>query len=326
MDREIDIATRRSRTATRAVTGIAVVAGVAALLAILPGWLSPTLNRQRLRTAVVERGRIEATVEAAGTAHPAFENVLSSPIEATVRRIVLRPGARVEPGDILLELDTAAARLELDRLEEQLAQKQNEQRQVRLALENTLASLEARTETGKLDVEILGIRVQQNRSMHEQQLISSATLRESEVEAQKAAILLRQYQESTDRERLSAEAQIDGLALDIGIARKEVLKSRRTVVTDRHVFADELLGRIAAAYQGMADELDTRRQALRDCVGGIDGRARRALDLRYAEGLKPAAVARQMEMTGGAVRVLLHRVRSALRDCIRRRLKEAATT
>jgi len=112
----------------------------------------------------------------------------------------------------------------------------------------------------------------------------------------------------------------------IGIARNEVLKSRRTAVTDRHVFADDLLGRIAAGYQGMAEELDARRRALRECVGEVGGRARRALDLRYAQGLKPATVAERLGMTGGAVRVLLHRVRSALRDCIRRRLKELATT
>lgn len=222
MDREIDITVRRRRVARRIATAIAGLAAVVLLLAILPGWLSPTLRRERLRTGLVERGPIEATVEAAGTVLPAFETVLSSPVEARVLRIVRHPGAQVQPGDILLELDTAAARLELDRLEQRLAQKENEQKQVRLDLEKALADLNARTETGKLDVEILDYRVQQNRSLHQQQLISNAVLRESEVEARKAAIQLQQFEESAERERRSAQARLDGLALDIGIVRKEI--------------------------------------------------------------------------------------------------------
>jgi len=222
MDREIDIASRRRRLARRLTTGIAALAAVVFLLAILPGWLSPTLRRERLRTGLVERGAIEATVEASGTVLPAFEKALSSPVEARVLRIVKRPGAHVLPGDVLLELDTAAARLQLDRLEERLAQKENEQKQVRLELEKALADLSARTETGKLDVEIFDYRVQQNRSLHEQNLISDAVLRESEVEARKGAIQLRQLEESAETERRSAQARLDGLALDIGIARKEI--------------------------------------------------------------------------------------------------------
>jgi HlyD family secretion protein len=227
MDRQIDSAILRRRMTRRIATGTAIVAGAVLLLAVLPGFLSPTLRRQRLRTAVVERGRIEATVEAAGTVLPAFEKVLSSEVEARVLRILALPGAQVSPGDALLELDTSATRLELDRLEERLAQKENEQKQVRLDLEKTLTDLRSRTETGRLDVEILEYRVEQNRQLHEQELISDAVLREVEVEARKAAIQLRQIEETAESERRSAEARLDGLELDIGILRKEIEDARR---------------------------------------------------------------------------------------------------
>lgn len=106
----------------------------------------------------------------------------------------------------------------------------------------------------------------------------------------------------------------------VGIARTEVLRHRRQRATDKHVFADDLVECVAAAYEQMADELDDRRWALAECLQRVAGRSRRALRLRYVENLKPSAMAPRMDMTVGAVRVLLHRIREALRQCIEHRL------
>ncbi len=114
------------------------------------------------------------------------------------------------------------------------------------------------------------------------------------------------------------------VAWAIGMAKYEVLKHRRRVATDKHVFADDLLEKVGQTYGEMAGQLDDRREALALCLGEVRGRARQALELRYVDDLKPAAMASRLGMTAGAVRVLLHRVRAGLRDCIGRRLGEAA--
>ena len=109
----------------------------------------------------------------------------------------------------------------------------------------------------------------------------------------------------------------------IGVARYEVLKHRRQHVTDRHVFGADLLEQIADTYEEISDELDTRRQALADCLAEVKGHGREALQLRYVDGLQPTGMADQLNMTAGAVRVLLHRARMSVRTCIERKLKEA---
>jgi RNA polymerase sigma-70 factor (ECF subfamily) len=106
----------------------------------------------------------------------------------------------------------------------------------------------------------------------------------------------------------------------IGIAKLEVLNYRRQVATDKHVFDDALLDQITESYQRQAQALGSHREALAECLKRVDGRARRALELRYTENLKPAAIAEQLMMSGGAVRMLLMRTRASLRDCIRSRL------
>jgi HlyD family secretion protein len=227
MDREIDRATRRRRMAGRIAGGVAVLGGAGVLLALLPGWFSPVLRRERIRLAPVERGRVEETVEASGTLRPASETVLTSPVETRVLRVLRRPGAAVRPGDGILELDTSTSRLELARLEERLAQKQNEQEQVRLGLEKTLADLEARARTAALDVEILDYRVEQRRRLRREGLISEEALREVEVEARKAAIVRAQVEESAAGERRAADARLAGLALDLAILRQEAAEAGR---------------------------------------------------------------------------------------------------
>ena len=71
------------------------------------------------------------------------------------------------------------------------------------------------------------------------------------------------------------------VAWAIGMAKYEVLKHRRRVATDKHVFADDLLEQVSQTYEEMAGQLDDRRQTLALCLGEVRGRARQALELRY---------------------------------------------
>ena len=127
-----------------------------------------------------------------------------------------------------------------------------------------------------------------------------------------AVVLVRKF------EQYDPQRPFVGWAL--GIARLEVLKHRRQHATDRHVFAEDLVARIEAAYGQVSDHLEDRRRALRDCLAEVEGRSREALRLRYVDQLRPAAVATRMDLQPGAVRTLLSRVRTALRACIERRM------
>jgi RNA polymerase sigma-70 factor (ECF subfamily) len=113
----------------------------------------------------------------------------------------------------------------------------------------------------------------------------------------------------------------------MGIAKNKVLNARRNVATDRHLLfdetsADHLLATIC--QDESADWRGALRHALQQCLNKQRGRILDVLRLRYASDLKPAEIAEQMGLTSGAVRALLHRGRTALRTCIRHRMREAA--
>lgn len=230
MDRELDASFRRRLIGRRVAWAGGSVALVVAVLLFLPGWLRPSVERDRVRTGRVDRGPVEGVVEASGTVIPAFEGVLSSPVEAQVQKILKRPGEMVRQGDEIVALDMGASRLALERLEDQLAKKVNEQEQLRLSLEKSLSDLRGQIERQKLDAEAAQYRAEGNQKLRADGLVSEQVLKASEIEAKKARIELAQLEESVRNARRSTDAQLRGLELDISMLRKERDEARRQLL------------------------------------------------------------------------------------------------
>src|SRR5262245_8246385 len=108
----------------------------------------------------------------------------------------------------------------------------------------------------------------------------------------------------------------------LGIAKNVVLKSRRDLARESAALLDqELVDRVQAAFEEQSEGWSQVRLALRNCLEKQSKRMLEVLRWRYAYDLKPKEVANRMGVTSGAVRVMLHRARAGLRDCIDRRLR-----
>src|SRR5437762_233026 len=145
MDREIDPVFRKKTMVKRGAVSVLSVS----LLSVGFIWgaklIKPSVSRARIRTAKVEQGSIEATITASGTVVPEFEQVLSSPIDSRVVKILKSPGAALAKGEPILTLDVSQAVLTLDRINQQIETKQNQQAKVKLDLESTLNGLQSQT-------------------------------------------------------------------------------------------------------------------------------------------------------------------------------------
>ncbi len=128
-----------------------------------------------------------------------------------------------------------------------------------------------------------------------------------------AVILLRKFPEY--------DPQRPFVAWAIGVAKREVLMARRHHARSFLSYQADLLERIGEAYEELAPEFEDRSHALRECLRRVKGRAGELLRLRYEESLKPNAIATQVGIAVVAVRVMLSRTRTALRECIERKLR-----
>jgi RNA polymerase sigma-70 factor, ECF subfamily len=112
----------------------------------------------------------------------------------------------------------------------------------------------------------------------------------------------------------------------LGIAKNIVLRHYERRAGDRLVFFDEgALTSMAIAHEQIAGEAGERLVAIRQCLAEIRGKTRRVMEMRYIDGLKPAAIGQALEMTSNAVWVMLHRGREAVSMCVKKRLAAAGT-
>ena len=200
---------------------------LALVLAALPGWIRPSVNRSRIRTARVTAGPIEAVITASGTVMPEVERVLSSPLDARVMRILQRPGSRLKQGDAVVELDISESVLALDKVVKDLKIKDNQQAQTRLSLEKSLVDLDGRLEVKGLELQSAQARLEADQQLFEEGIFSRESLRRSELAVKQTQIELSQLrQERANAERVSA-VQLEGLSLERGSLDKEAAQARR---------------------------------------------------------------------------------------------------
>jgi HlyD family secretion protein len=227
MDRPIDPLFKRRQTLRRVAFSILGFAIVVAVFTAARAWITPSLSRNSIRTARVDVGPIESTITASGTVVPELEQVFSSPIDSRVLKILKRPGDQLHKGDAILELDVSQSVLALEKLNEQLAIKENQQGQRKLELENKLIELQGQIKVKTLDLKSYELKAAQQRQLHQAGLSSQDELRKAEVLEEKTRIELKQLEGTSANAERATQSQLEGLALEIRILQKERAEAQR---------------------------------------------------------------------------------------------------
>jgi HlyD family secretion protein len=220
VDRPIDERVLRGRARRRGLIAVAVVALAVAAFTSAPSLLRPSVRRDRVRTSIVDVGPLEAALSAAGRVLPEVEQVLTSPVDARVLRIVRRAGDPVKAGETIVELDLSEARLTVATLDRDLALKRNEERRQRLALETKLSDVEGRYEAKRLELEATRARLERQRQLASAGLVSVEDLKEVELAEAQAAIELRQLDDARRLAREATAAEIEGVGLEVANLRE----------------------------------------------------------------------------------------------------------
>lgn len=229
MDREIDSKTRQNALIKRWLVAAAVIAAAWFAISWGAGLLRPSLKRSMVRTAVVEQGPVDASLSATGVVVPQTEQVLSSPVDARLLRILKKAGSAVKKGDPIVELDVNASVLAVETLGQDLALKANQQARSKLSLENTLSDLNAQVEIKKLQLESARLEHQRNRQLFDEGLSSEEVLRKSEMAAKQAGIELQRLEASRVNAQASTRAELDGLVLELSKLQKAHQEARRVL-------------------------------------------------------------------------------------------------
>lgn len=127
-----------------------------------------------------------------------------------------------------------------------------------------------------------------------------------------------------------SQARFDSSALVrpwlLGIARNLLREHIKGMKRRKEVAWTELcleLESVMPPDTQWTDDDDVMRH-LPVCMDGLGPSAREAIDLQYRGERKLAEIGKQLHRSEGAVKLLLHRARQALKDCLERRRKQAS--
>ena len=112
------------------------------------------------------------------------------------------------------------------------------------------------------------------------------------------------------------------MAWVLGIARNRVLRHWRGKGTAKQILFDEqTLVQVENAFIKIELNPDPRQEALEACLGQLTDRARRLIENRYVHGLDIEKLSVRMGITVKSAYSQLYRIRQALAECMRRRLR-----
>jgi HlyD family secretion protein len=229
VDQPLDEGYRRRRQLKRWGLGVAALGVLALLIGWVPGLVRPSIRLGDVRTSRVDTGPLDASLAATGTVVPEIEQVIASPVDARVLKILKRAGTAVRRGEPLVQLDVKASELAADTLAQDMAIRANQQARARLALEGTLAGLSAQVEIQRLRLESSRLQHVRNQQLFAEGLVSKEVLLQSEVAESEAVIELKRLEASRRNAEQTTRTELEGLALEMNKLRNDSVEASRVL-------------------------------------------------------------------------------------------------
>ncbi len=166
MDRELPKYTitrlKIKRILTGAAIGLVLAGGIWYMRAVLQG----TISASRIRVAVVGTGTVENTLTAAGEVTPAFEQIITSPIRASIRQVFYTPGSQIRTGQPIILLDKSLTLIELEKLKDQLELKLNGVDKLRMDLDKKIYDADINDKIKSLMISRLRAELEDTKRLH----------------------------------------------------------------------------------------------------------------------------------------------------------------
>ncbi|SEP33551.1 HlyD family secretion protein [Mucilaginibacter sp. OK283] len=160
MDKEITLEVTSQKRKKGAVIAVISIAVLVLLVVALRGFIKSSVKKAEITTATVEVGNIENTLNATGEVLPEFEEIITSPINASIKSALMDAGNKITPGQSILTLDKSATQTEFDKLNFTLESKRNEIAKLKLDLAKSFYDIQSNNDIKQLRISSLADAVE----------------------------------------------------------------------------------------------------------------------------------------------------------------------
>lgn len=176
---------RRKRIIYASITAVVLIGITVALSRLKPA--APTVERNLVWIDTVKRGPMVRQVRGLGTLVPEEIRWIAARTSGRVDKIVLRPGAIVETGSLILELANPDVMSAADNAQSQLRAAEAQLTNLRVQLESQLLASEATAVRAKSDFETSKLQAEVKEQLFKDGLVSDLELKLSQATASQSA-------------------------------------------------------------------------------------------------------------------------------------------
>lgn len=178
---------KRKKRIIYGVVAAVVLAGITVALSRLKP-AAPTVERNLVWIDTVKRGPMVRQVRGLGTLVPEEIRWIAARTQGRVDKIILRPGAIVEPGSLILELTNPDVESNAANAESQLRAAEAQLSNLKVQLESQLLQAEAAASRARSNFETTKLQAQVREELFRDGLVSQLELRLSQATAAEAAV------------------------------------------------------------------------------------------------------------------------------------------
>jgi len=160
MDKVIEEEVSAQKKKKGITIGVIVLLMLVSSVWFIRATLKSTISKSQITTGTVERGDVENTLNASGEVLPEFEEILTSPINASIKNVVMDAGNKVKAGQSLLTLDKSASQTEFEKIKFQLQSKRNEISKLKLDLGKSFFDIQSNNDIKQLRISNLADAVE----------------------------------------------------------------------------------------------------------------------------------------------------------------------
>jgi HlyD family secretion protein len=152
MDTPIEEKVINRKKKKRILISCLVIAMLIATAWLIRYYFKPSLTKADFTTAKVTAGIIENTINATGEVLPEFEEIIASPISASIKDVLMDAGNKVNKGQSILTLDKSITQTAYEKLRFQMESKENEIRKLKLDLEKSFFDIKSNNSIKQLRI------------------------------------------------------------------------------------------------------------------------------------------------------------------------------
>ncbi|HVW97259.1 MAG TPA: HlyD family efflux transporter periplasmic adaptor subunit [Mucilaginibacter sp.] len=263
MDKEITQEVTSKRRKKAIIIALISIGVLFTLIWLMRSVLKSSVKRSEITTAVVETGNVENTLNATGEVLPEFEEILTSPINASIKNVLMDAGNKIKPGQSILTLDKSATQTEFDKMKFQLESKESEINKLKLDLNKSFYDIQSNNDIKKMKIDNLADAVENAKRLYKagggtREEIEQAelNLKVAQLEKKQLENEIKNKQQTMQIEIKEAEIAADILRSDLNALQRKlnlanIVATRAGVVTyvNRNIGANvregEALARIA---------------------------------------------------------------------------------